>query len=156
MTSWFRGLSMRERIMVSALGVFVCLFVMYFVLWRPVDGWAQATHARKERAANTLMLVEQAKSAVPQKRRVAVPRAGEPLRRAVTQSAAAAGIELLRIGKEDEGRLEVQPAPVDSDVLFAWFSELEFNYGVIVRYADVLRADDGAANAAVIEFERQS
>ena len=76
------------------------------------------------------------------------------MRDALISTAAAANFELVRIGSENNGQIEIQLAPADPDAFFAWISELQSRYGVHVAFADLSRGDSGLLNAQVLVFER--
>ena len=154
MTAWFDGLSKREQILVGVAGALALLFAASFLVIRPLAAWRSDAAAQAQSAQSTFKLVTQAAASGGGVATPAAPNAGVPLRNAVTQSSASAGIELLRIGADAGGQIEVQPAPTDGERLFAWLGVLQQQFGVSVAFADMSRDENGLVSAQVLVFER--
>ena len=157
MSAWWSQLSRREQLLIMvAAGLAGVLFVSMFVVrplaqWR-IDAARDAARARDgyDLVASAAALAGRSTASAP------APQNTVPLRQAITVSAAAAGIELIRIGTETDGQIETQPDLVSGDQLFQWFAKLEAQYGVTVAFADIQNTADGAVNAQVLVFERSS
>ena len=152
--TWWADLSKRERLLVAvAAALFLVLFVSLFVM-RPIAQWREDAADRAASARDGYELVASA-AAVG----AAAPASGQasatPLRQAVLSSAAAAGIELVRISNAEDGQVEVQSQPVDGARLYAWLETLEKRYGASVVFADIARGEAGAVNAQVLVLERR-
>jgi len=155
MTAWWNNLSERERWMVGVGGALFALAFAFLFVVKPVGGWRDAAQTRAADARQGYEMVANA-AALGAADLTAGADDATPLRQALTQTAAASGIDLIRIGAEVDGQIEVQPAPVDSDRLFQWIAALDVRFDVGVAFADINRADDGAVNAQVLVFERKS
>lgn len=153
MKAWWNDLSAREQVMLMALGAVAALFVILQFTVRPLADWRTdaARQAEQARDGFEMVAAAAAQGAVSGQQ---APRAQTPLRQALTQSAAAARIDLVRVGAEANGQIEVQPEDVPGDRLFRWLATLQSQYGVTVAFADISRAENGAVNAQVLVFER--
>lgn len=152
--TWWADLSKREQMLVMiAAGLFVVFFVSLFVI-RPVMQWREDAVQREASARDGYELVASA-AAIGADASSSAQTSRTPLRQAVLSSAAAANIELVRIGSADEGQIEVQSQPVNGDILFQWLETLEKQYGVTVVLADISRSPDGAVNAQILVLEQR-
>lgn len=153
MGEWWRTLSDRERLLVGAGGLIAGLLLVFQLIFQPVNAWRTDKMASAATAQQSYALVAQAaaEGGAMESRQA---RAAQGMRTALTQSASSAGIELIRVGAETGGRIDVQPAPTDPAVLFNWLASLEQTYGVHVAFADISRGDDGAVNAQILSFEQ--
>lgn len=155
MMKWWNDLSERERLLIGAAGALAAILVVSLLVIRPLAEWRSDAASRAARAQDSFELVAAA-AATAGTRTEQAANAQTPLRQAVTGSAAASDIELVRIGAEVNGQIEVQPALMDGDRLFQWLGVLERDYGVSVTFADIARAEQGGVNAQVLVFERRS
>lgn len=153
MKSIWNDLSDRERYVVSAGGVIFIALVFFQFLILPLLAWHADLRLRAADAQQNYELVLRAASSVAAK---SEPGRGNdmPLRLALTQTANAAGIDLVRVGAEADGQIEVQPARVDAQTLYDWLGVLRDQYGVNVAVADIAQEGDGAVRAQVLAFER--
>lgn len=153
MSAWWSDLSRREQLLIMiAAGLAGILFVSMLVV-RPLGQWRIDAARNTESARDGYELVASA-AALSGRSTAMAPQNTVPLRQAITVSAAEAGVELIRIGTETNGQIETQPDVASGDQLFQWFANLEAQYGVIVAFADIQSATDGAVNAQVLVFER--
>ena len=153
MTEWWRDLSRREQILLMIAGALFVLFFLSFAVVRPIAQWRGDAAQRADQARDGYELVASA-AAIGGGEASPAARASTPLRQAITASASAARIDLVRIGAEANGQIEVQPQPVDGEQLFQWLAALETRYGVTVAFADMSRDDGGVVNAQVLVLER--
>lgn len=154
MNAWWSELSQRERILIFiAAGLLSVLFVSVLIV-QPLTEWRQSAAANAERARDNYQLVATA-AATAKEGGDQAQRGAVPLRQAVIGSAAAANIELVRIGAELNSQIEVQPALTDGETLFGWFGVLENEYGVTVSFADISHDENGMLNAQILVFRRR-
>jgi general secretion pathway protein M len=154
MMKWWVDLSSRERLLIGAAGVLAAILVVSLLVIRPLADWRSDAASRAARAQDSFELVAAAASTAGA-RTVQAANAETPLRQAVTGSAASSDIDLVRIGAEVNGQIEVQPQTIDGDKLFQWLGVLEREYGVSIAFADIARAEQGGVNAQVLVFERK-
>ena len=154
MTAWWNDLSARERVMlVTAAGLAGVLLVTFAIL-RPLSALSTSAAQRASSARSGYELTATAAALAGTSAPIAEDGV-TPLRQAVIATAGAAGIELIRIGTEADGQLEIQAAPVGGDVFFAWLSQLYSQYGASVAFADIARGEGGLVNPQVLVLERQ-
>lgn len=155
MMSWWNDLSARERALVAVAGGLAALLVISLLIVRPLISWNASAERRAAQARDAYELTAAA-AAVAGPASSASGTENAPLRQAIISTAGAAGVELVRIGSASDTQIEIQAAPVDAEVLFNWFAELERRYGVKVTFADMSRGEGGRVNSQVLVFERRS
>ena len=155
MADWYANLSERERRMVAGLAVILAAAILFQFVFTPLNNWREDAARKEQQARDGLTMVARAASTAPTQFAPG-PAASTPLRMAITQSASAANIEILRIGAEINEQIEVQPGAVDSRVLFNWLGVLEKDYDVSVSFADMSRGDVGVVNVQSVVFSRNS
>ena len=157
MIAWWQGLSERERLIVGVGGAVAALLFVFQFMVKPVANWHAGMSSRADVASQEYALVTSAAAAGA---RVAAPsdsaNTNVPLRQALTLSAAAAQIDLVRVGAEVDGQIEAQPSAVEPERLFQWIAALDSRYGISVAFADIARVEDGEVNAQVLVFERDN
>jgi len=155
MSAWWSDLSRREQLLIVVAGGLAGVLIVSMLVVRPLAQWRSDAARDAARARDGYELVVSA-AALAGRSTATAPQNTIPLRQAITVSAAAAGIELIRIGTETDGQIETQPDLASGDQLFQWFANLEAQYGVTVAFADIQNTADGAVNAQVLVFERIS
>ncbi|MEZ5893094.1 MAG: type II secretion system protein GspM [Parvularculaceae bacterium] len=152
MTGWWHDLSARERLMVMIAGGLAAVLFLSLAVIRPLGDWREDARAKARSARDGYELTAAA----------AAVSGGAPgadadveLRDALLSTAAASGFELVRIGSETDGQIEIQLAPVDGDAFFAWIAQLQSRYGVHVAFADLSRDSAGQLKAQVLVFEKR-
>ena len=153
MTVWWNGLSRREQVLVGVAATLFAVLVFALLVVRPVFQWRKDAIRAAVQAREGYELVATA-AALGGESAARAPESETPLRQAITKSAIAAQIELVRIGTETDGQIEVQPEPLDGERLFQWLAALKQEYAVTTAFADMSRAEDGRINAQVLVFER--
>ena len=153
MTVWWTGMSQREQLLIAIAGALAGVLILSMLVIRPLGQWRADAERDAERARNGYELVASA-AALAGHSTAPSPQSDVPLRQAITLSAAAVGIELMRIGSEADGQIETQPETASGDQLFEWLAVLEAQYGVNVAFADIQSISEGTVNAQVIVFER--
>ena len=152
--SWWHDLSARERLLIIIAAGLGGALVLSLAIVRPlVDLRTDA--ARKASTARDGYELTATAAAVAGSADGAAPQSQTPLRQAVIETARSAGIELVRIGAENNSQIEIQVAPVRGDVFFQWLAQLQGRYGAKVALADIGRGDDGTVTPQVLVLERR-
>lgn len=140
MKAWWRGLSVRERIIVAAGAGLLALLVCFQFMVSPLMGWRATAQTRAERAAADYQLVRRAAAlARPASDK---PESDTPIRNALTDLATRYGVPLVFVNALSDGSVEMQGGPADPQAVFELFSALESEEGVTVTVADIARASD--------------
>ena len=148
---WFVSLEPNERTMVSGLFVFLCVVVLYLGIWRPLSEWssnADAQYRRQLAVVDWMKLHEKEARAAGQ--RADGARESGSLLTTVANSAAHAGIQLLRYQPEGGGvSVVLQNQPFSA--LIAWIAQLEQDSHVSVKQISIDgQGENGLVNARII------
>ncbi|WP_425408608.1 type II secretion system protein GspM [Hyphococcus sp.] len=152
MTGWWNDLSSRERLLVACAALLAGALLLSLVIVRPLFGWNSSADSKVRQARDAYEMTAAA-AAVSGRASTPAAASNTPLRQAILSTASNAGIELVRIGSASDSRIEIQAAPADSEILFAWLSELESTYGIHVTFADMTKGDMGRVNSQILVFE---
>jgi general secretion pathway protein M len=137
----FQRLSLRERRLVLALGVFVLGVLAYLFVWQPNQ---QRLAAAERRYQQQRVLAVQLQQAQPPSH--IAPSANQPLSRRISDSATAAGLELHQMDSDnDQLRLTLSG---DAMALLPWLDRLERDGSVLQSLT--LEARDGSLEARVV------
>lgn len=153
MTGRWRDLSGRERGMLLIAAGLAGVLILSLGIFRPLADWRLGAQSDARSARDAYELTAAA-AAVAGGAPAELVDAQTPLRQVFVSTSATAGIELIRIGSQTNGQIEIQIAPVSGDVLFSWLALLEAQHGVRVAFADIARGEDGAVNPQILVFER--
>ena len=140
MNAWWRGLTVRERIIVAVGAGLLALLACFQFVFSPIMGWRAESETRAERAAADYQLVRRAASLAQPGGEA--PTSDTPIRNALTDLAARYGVPLVFVNALSDGSVEMQGGPADPAAVFELFATLESEEGVTVTVADIARAVD--------------
>ena len=147
--SWYTARSVREqRLLLAGLAV-LALALLVVLIWRPLADLraeARADIARYERLAAQ---IEAAGPLLGEAPRLA----GVPVQTAITQSAAAVGLEIERLDPSANGA-EVVIDQADFEQMVVWIDTLRRSYGIAAREVSAERLPEPGMVTARISFER--
>jgi general secretion pathway protein M len=147
---WFWGLQPNERTMVTALAALLVLTVLYTGVWSPLNEWsnrADALYQRQLAVLDWMRLHENEAKAAGQ--RADATREGGSLPTVVANSAARAGLQLLRYQPE-AGGISVVLQNQSFDAVIAWIADLEQTDHVSVKQISVdAQTEPGMVNARI-------
>ncbi|PQA86799.1 type II secretion system protein GspM [Hyphococcus luteus] len=153
MSAWWSDLSARERMLVLIASALAGVLLLSLGIVRPLAGM-RASAERNASSARDAYELTAAAAAVAGGTEQGAPLARTPLRDALITTTNAAGIQLVRIGTENNNQIEVQIEPVEGDVFFAWLADLENRYGAALATADIARGQGGEVTPQVLVFQR--
>lgn len=137
---WWRGRSLRERVLLGVMGGLLALVVLIYGVALPVErGLAEARAAAGE-ALDRNAAIRNKVAALRQLPRVAMPKVDLP--EAVTATALASGLTLERNQPQGPGRADIAVASASSAALFGWIAALE-GRGVVVESVIFRPAQNG-------------
>lgn len=147
---WFFALQANERTMVTALVAALLVAIMYTGVWSPLSEWsnrADALYQRQLAVLDWMRLHEnEAKSAG---QRAEATRESGSLPTVVANSAARAGLQLLRYQPE-AGGISVVLQNQSFDALIAWIADLEQTDHVAVKQISIdSQNEPGLVNARI-------
>ncbi len=149
---WFSGLQPNERTMVTGLAAFLCVVLVYLAAWRPVSEWSERADARYQRQMAVIDWMRlHEKEARSAGQRSDANRESGSLLTTVANSAARAGIQLLRYQPEGGGGVSVVLQNQPFNVLISWIAALEQQNNVAVKQISIdSQGQTGLVNARII------
>jgi general secretion pathway protein M len=148
---WFVHLEPNERTMVSCLFAFLCTVALYLGIWRPLSDWSSNadTQYRRQLAVVDWMKLHEKEARAAGQRADGARESGSLLT-TVANSAAHAGIQLLRYQPEGGG-VSVVLQNQSFNALIAWIADLEQNSHVSVKQISIdSQGESGLVNARII------
>ncbi len=149
---WFVALESNERTIVAALAGCVALLILYAGIWHPLSDWSQRTDAQYEHQIAVLdwmRLHEREARAAGQ--RTGATRESGSLLTVIANSAAHAGVQLLRYQPEGGGGVSVVLQNQSFSSLITWIAKLEQDEHVAVKQISIDGQNEpGLVNARII------
>ena len=147
---WFYALQANERTMVTALVASLVVAILYTSVWSPLSEWsnrADALYQRQLAVLDWMRLHENEAKEAGQ--RAEASRESGSLPTVVANSAARAGLQLLRYQPE-AGGISVVLQNQSFDALIAWIADLEQTDHVAVKQISIdSQNEPGLVNARI-------
>ncbi|WP_448569429.1 type II secretion system protein GspM [Thalassotalea ganghwensis] len=148
MKAWWLGLNQREQQLVSALGVFVIIFILYQAIWLPLNQSVEKYQQKIENQQELFTWMNQEIARYQalsggQKR----PVSSGSISSIVNQAAARTGITITRIQPQGDD-LQVWIENVAFNVLLQWLEGLANQQGLVIKNID-LDSGDSAGEVRV-------
>ena len=148
---WWRSRTLREQKLLLVAGALVSSMILWFGIWRPIDGALVDARKRHERAVLALADARSQADAIRVLGRVAPSAMSAPLLTAIGQLAGEAGFTVTRIEPQSARQVNLVLSAVRGPALFTWVSELERRHGLIVDRLSA-RANSDATLAVEISL----
>ncbi len=148
---WFAALERRERTIVGVLAVCVVFTILFLGLWSPLTEWSARADARYQRQLAVLdwMHTQEQAARLAGQRGDDAPTSGSLLSQ-VANSAARAGVQLLRYQPESSGGISVVLQAQPFNALIEWLSDLEQRDRVRVKQISIdAQPESGLVNARI-------
>jgi type II secretory pathway component PulM len=151
MKDWFYRFNTREQLSLLLLGGALLLYLVYMVLWSPLDQRRDDMAQRNVAAAESLQRVDGMVSEILRLRETG---GGTTQRRNLTglinQTTASAGLTVTRMQPNSRGEVQVRMESVPFDGVMAWLNLLENREGLVVHEVSLSQSGDGGrVNATV-------
>ncbi len=161
LSSWWQGLLPRERSMIVLMLFALSMFLLWFLIWRPVSRELVQVSTALDSSQSDLewMLAAQSRiSASPGSSRLPIAdRGNQSMLAAVEASARAHSLgESFRRGEPSgDDRVRVWLEEVSFDAMIAWVQAMQENNGFMISEADITRLDlPGLVDARIVLSER--
>jgi len=149
---WYFALESNERTMVALLGCFLVAVLLYLTIWSPLHEWSSGADARYQRqiAVFDWMRLHESEARAAGQRSTTARESGSLLT-VVANSAAHAGVQLLRYQPEGSGGVSVVLQNQSFNALISWVAELERDAHVTVKQITIdAQSEPGLVNARII------
>lgn len=152
MKAWFTQLNQREQMSLLVLGFALALYLLYMLVWSPLDSQRQSLATQNEGVAGTLQRVDAMVSELMQLRDSGM-QAG-PRRNVtslVSQSTSRLQLQVSRLQPNSRGEIQVRLENAAFDDLLSWLHQMEYGEGLLVREVSITQAGAvGRVNATVL------
>ncbi|MEJ2530794.1 MAG: type II secretion system protein M [Halioglobus sp.] len=151
MKSWFLQLNQREQLSLLVLGLAIGLYLLYMLIWSPLDGARDRLALQNESVATSLQRVDAMVSEITRLRESgARPGARRNLTSLINQSTSALALPVSRLQPNSRGEIQVRLESAAFDDLLTWLYQMEYREGLLVREVSVTQAGSvGRVNATV-------
>ena len=151
MKDWFYRFNTREQLSLLLLGGALLLYLVYMLLWSPLDQRRDDMAQRNVAAAESLQRVDGMVSEILRLRESggATTQRGN-LTGLINQTTASAGLTVTRMQPNSRGEVQVRMESVPFDGVMAWLNLLENREGLVVHEVSLSQSGDGGrVNATV-------
>jgi general secretion pathway protein M len=152
MKEWFSRFDQREQLALLGLAGAVLLYLLYMVLWSPLDSKRDALVTQNQQVAASLQRVDAMVSEIQHLRDSGAGR-NRPQRNltsVINQSTGAAGLQVSRLQPNSRGEIQVRLEGAAFDDLMSWLHRIEYQYGLLLREVSVTESGGpGRVNATV-------
>jgi type II secretory pathway component PulM len=151
MRSWFLQLNQREQLSLLVLGLAIGLYLLYMLVWSPLDGARDRLAEQNVGVAGSLQRVDAMVSEITRLRESgARPESRRNLTSLINQSTSALGLPVSRLQPNSRGEIQVRFENAAFDDLLTWLYQMEYGEGLLVREVSVTQAgSSGRVNATV-------
>lgn len=151
MKAWFAQLNQREQLSLMILGAALLAYLVYMLLWSPLDRRRDQLAQQNRGVAESLQRVDAMVSEVIMLRDSdARPGQRRNLTSLINQSTARRQLQVSRLQPNSRGEIQVRLESAVFDAVLAWLHELEYREGLLVREVSITQSGaSGRVNATV-------
>lgn len=151
MKEWFAQLEQREQLSLVVLAFALALYVLYMLVWSPLESKRDQLILQNQGVASSLQRVDAMVSEITQLRDSG---GGRNQRRNLTslinQSTARLEIQVNRLQPNSRGEIQVRLEGAAFDDLMVWLHEMEYREALLVREVSITQSGSvGRVNATV-------
>ncbi|MFV0278614.1 MAG: type II secretion system protein GspM [Parahaliea sp.] len=152
MMRWLERFSAREQVSLLVLAIALVLYLIYMLLWQPLQSRREQMFERNTATAVSLQRVDAMVSEILALREGDRAR---PSRRNLTsvvnQTTAAAGLAVSRLQPNSRGEIQVRFEGADFSALVGWLHEIEYGQSLLVREVSMTQTGSaGRVDATVL------
>jgi type II secretory pathway component PulM len=151
MKEWFVRLNQREQMSVLLLAVALFLYLLYMLVWSPLDQRREELLVQNAAIAESLVRVDAMVSELLQLRSGgAQPGVRRNLMSVINASTGRLQLPVSRLQPNSRGEIQVRLEDAAFDDVLKWLHEMEFQEGLLVRELSVTQTGTiGRANITV-------
>ena len=140
MKAWWQQLNMREQRLVIAMSAVIGVFVLYGLIWQPLNESISKTKTKVERQQALLSWVEESTQLYQQAKRNGGKSTGASLSSIVNRTSRANNITITRMQPQGDD-LQVWIDEISFNQLLAWLEQLATRDNLQVKNIDLSIAD---------------
>ncbi len=148
--TWWKGLSERERLLISVMLVLLAVFAFTMLIVRPLMNYNTTASRNLTAAQNLSQMVDRAASASAMQATTEL--SADNLRSIITRTAQQSGLRWINIRTNQEDQtLTISFAAAPAGDFFVWLEELQAQHRIVVQNARLndTRSNDGTIDASI-------
>lgn len=151
MKEWFSQLNQREQMSLLLLGLALAAYLLYILLWSPLDSQREQLAIQNSVIAESLVRVDAMVSQLLQLRSSgAKPGAKRNLMSVINTSTGRLQLPVSRLQPNSRGEIQVRLEDAAFDDVLQWLHEMEYREGLLVREVSVTQTGTvGRVNVTV-------
>lgn len=140
MKTWWQQLNIREQRLVLAMSVVISVFVLYGLIWQPLNEKIASTQVKVERQQALLAWVEENTQRYQQAKRNGANNSGASLSSIVNRTSRSNNITITRMQPQGDD-LQVWIDEISFNQLLSWLEQLASRENLQVKNIDLSLAD---------------
>jgi general secretion pathway protein M len=151
MKDWLQQLNQREQVSLLALGFALAAYLLYMLVWSPLDGMRDRLQVQNQGVAGSLQRVDAMVSEILQLRDSGTQtHSRRNLTTLINQSTSRLQLQVTRLQPNSRGEIQVRLENAAFDDILLWLHEMEYREGLLVREVSITQAGTvGRVNATV-------
>ena len=143
MMDWWTGRSRREQILLGVMGALAAGLLLWFGVAAPLRGAAQDASTHLARALADEAVVDAAVAEIARLGERPPTARSAPVEQLVAETAASAGLDVIRIEPAAEGGGVQAVVSGPSTVVLPWIAGLQADHAIAARHLTLLKGDVG-------------
>lgn len=150
MKTWFLRLDQREQLSLLLLTFALGLYVLYMLVWSPLDSARDQLALQNRGVSESLQRVDALVSEITQLRDSGGSSKRRNLTSLINQSTARLQLQVSRLQPNSRGEIQVRLESAAFDDLLLWLHEMEYREALLVREVSITQGGAvGRVNATV-------
>ena len=151
MKAWFSQFNPREQLSLLALGMALSAYLLYMLLWSPLQDLRDQMEIRNQGVATLLLRVDSMVSEIIHLREGGSSNGSKRnLTVMINTSTTQAGLSVSRLQPNSRGEVQVRIEGEAFDDILSWLHTIEMREGLLLREVSITQAGaDGRVNATV-------
>lgn len=140
MKTWWQQLNIREQRLVVVMSALISIFILYGLIWQPMNESIETSKLKIERQQKLLTWVQESAQRYQQAKRNGGRSSGESLSSIVNRTSRLEKISITRMQPQGDD-LQVWIDEISFNQLLSWLEKLASRDGLQVKNIDLSKAD---------------
>jgi len=140
MKTWWQQLNIREQRLVVVMSALISIFILYGLIWQPMNESIETSKLKIERQQKLLTWVQESAQRYQQAKRNGGRSSGESLSSIVNRTSRLEKITITRMQSQGDD-LQVWIDEISFNQLLSWLEKLASRDGLQVKNIDLSKAD---------------
>jgi general secretion pathway protein M len=142
MKEWFAQLNQREQMSLLALGLALALYLLYIVVWSPLNSEREQLALQNTAIAESLVRVDAMVSELLQLRAGGVKTGtGRNLTSVINESTSRLQLPVIRLQPNSRGEIQVRLENASFDDVLQWLYQMEYTEHMLVREVSLTQSN---------------